>query len=131
MTCLRASAGGSTPARNGAPDGQPTNSKKDIDFALGTGVKRISSSDNGPAYDDDDIRLRRGKAEFSVKLPRGVDLSLTPQEQAVLERKYKAEEAARNDSENNPSEEPKSDLDIMREELRRMAAKWEEGTQKE
>ena len=97
---------------------------KDIAFALGMEKKGDAVRTDGErevAYSDDNIRLKGEKMNgFGVTLPKGVDLNMNEQELAVLRRKEEAEQKLVDED-----EPPKSDLELLKEELRRMAQKWE------
>jgi hypothetical protein len=78
-----------------------------------------SNTERNPSelYKDEDIRLRAFLPQsYAVILPKGMDPDLTAAEKIVAERK----EAAKAE---NPG---KTDLDLLKEELRRMISQMEE-----
>jgi len=66
-----------------------------------------------PVYSREDLLLKRSDS-FEVQVPHGVDLSLSKNERAMLERKLDAQSMIA------VNETKKSDLDLLREELARI-----------
>jgi hypothetical protein len=67
---------------------------------------------------DSSVKLR-GNSAFKVHIPVGMNPNLTDKEKDVLKRKEKSKIICE-------SGEVKTDVELMKEELRRMAAKWDE-----
>lgn len=78
-----------------------------------------TASTNKAGYTDEDLYLKRGtsRPEYRVIVPEGYDVSMSEKERATIEKKQEAQQG----------NSTKSDLDILREEMRALVERMAKG----